>query len=233
VTCNFLPTNPPAEAIPDPDSTQSGSQNKTDHDFASRDVEPADLITSSHVKRPLGLDSGKLYKDFHRNLTRGHGIAFCAESCLLDTAMVPKSACALSDSAPFRDDVTAARHSISPDYLSNSEDDGQILDSVLSDDKEKTNHVNIETRDEEYLHPSKRCRVGCSPNLTSPCQEGTALPISEQPGSTLVRQSSAFSGEIYHAITPCQAAGHNTPFYPEEIIPIDPAILNDRTAAND
>jgi hypothetical protein len=147
--------------------------------------------------------------------------------------MVPKSACASSDSAPFRDDATAARHSTSPDYLSNSEDDGQILDSVLSDDKENTNHVNIETRDEEHPHPPKRCRVGCSPNLTSPCQEGTALPISEQPESTLTRQPSAFSGEIYQAITPCQAAGHSTPLYPEEIIPIDPAILNDRTAAND
>lgn len=80
---------------------------------------------------------------------------------------------------------------------------------VLTEAGLGTHHVNTETRDEEHPHPPKRCR------------------------SILTRQSSDFSGEIYHAVTPCQAAGHNTSLYPEEVIPIDPAILNDRTAAND
>lgn len=49
----------------------------------------------------------------------------------------------------------------------------------------------------------------------------------------MTRQSSTFSREIYDTITPCQVAGHDTSLYPEEIFPIDPAILNDGTAAND
>ena len=75
VTCNFLPTNPRAEAISDFGSTQSGSQINTGHDYASRDVDPANSIISSHVTRPLVLDSGEGHKDSQLNLTRGHGIA--------------------------------------------------------------------------------------------------------------------------------------------------------------
>lgn len=153
------------------------------YDFASTDVNPVDLTTSSHAKRSLVLGSDNIHKDSHLNFTRGYGIASYEESRPPDDAIVPKSACASSDSASFRDDATAAHKSASADHLSNSGDDGQILDPVLSDDKENTHHVNIETREEEHPHPPKRCRVDCPPSQTSPCQEGTqsstALPLSE------------------------------------------------------